>query len=108
MIQGSKRVGALQIRKKKELKLLLKEEMTNAITSDQATENPSPDQENKERPPKKAKSQLFSFMEDDDNAFNVTEKSIMDDEIDHYLKKPCRKIHVDLLRFWEENTENYP
>ena len=32
----------------------------------------------------------------------------MDDEIDLYLKEPCKKIHVDPLRFWEENTENYP
>ena len=43
----------------------------------QATENPFPDQENKEPPPKKAKSQLFSFMEDeDDDAVNVTVKLI--------------------------------
>ena len=62
--------------------------MTNAITSDQATENPSPDQENKEPPPKKAKSQLLSFMEDDDDTFNVTGKSIVDDEIHCYLKEP--------------------
>ena len=75
----------------------------------QATENPFPDQENKEPPSKKAKSQLFSFMEDeDDDAVNVTGKSILDDEIDCYLKKPSKKIHVDLLRFWEENTETYP
>ena len=75
----------------------------------QATENPFPDQENKEPPPKKAKSQLFSFMEDeDDEAVNVTGKSIVDDEIDCYLKEPCKKIHVDPLRFWEENTETYP
>ena len=32
----------------------------------------------------------------------------MNDEIDHYLKEPCKKIHVDPLRFWEENTETYP
>ena len=32
----------------------------------------------------------------------------MDDEIDHYLKEPCKKMHVDPLRFWEENTETYP
>ena len=32
----------------------------------------------------------------------------MDDEIDHYLKEPCKRIHVDPLRFWEENTETYP
>ena len=32
----------------------------------------------------------------------------MDDEIDHYLKEPCKKIHVDPLRFREENTETYP
>ena len=51
----------------------------------QATENPFPDQENKEPPSKKAKSQLFSFMEDeDDDAVNVTGKSIVDDEIDCY------------------------
>ena len=52
----------------------------------QATENPFPaDQENKGPPSKKAKSQLFSFMEDeDDDAVNVTRKSIMDDEIDCY------------------------
>ena len=48
-------------------------------------------------------------MEDeDDDAVNVTGKSIVDDEIDCYLKEPCKKIHVDLLRFWEENTETYP
>ena len=44
-------------------------------------------------------------MEDDDD---LTGKSIVDDEIDHYLKEPCKKIHVDPLRFWEENTETYP
>ena len=32
----------------------------------------------------------------------------MNDEIDRYLKEPCKKIHVDPLRFWEENTETYP
>ena len=32
----------------------------------------------------------------------------MDDEIDRYLKEPCKKIHVDPFRFWEENTETYP
>ena len=32
----------------------------------------------------------------------------MDDEIDRYLKVTCKKIHVDPLRFWEENTETYP
>ena len=54
--------------------------------------DPFPDQENKEPPPKKAKSQLFGFIEeDDDNAVNVTGKSIVDDEIDRYLKKPCKK-----------------
>ena len=88
--------------KEKKIKLLLKEEITNAVASDQATENPSLDHENKEPPPKKAKSQLFSFMEDeDDDAVNVTGKSIVDNEIDCYLKEPCKKIHVDPLRFWE-------
>ena len=75
----------------------------------QATENPFSDQENKEPPPKQAKSQLFSCMkDDDDNAVNLTGKSIVDDEIDCYLKEPCKKIHVELLRFWKENTETYP
>ena len=75
----------------------------------QATENPFPDIKKKEPPPKQAKSQLFSCMEDDDdNAVNLTGKSIVDDEIDRYLKEPCKKIHVDLLRFWKENTETYP
>ena len=46
--------------------------------------------------------------DDDDNAVNLTGKSIVDDEIDCYLKEPCKKIHVDLLRFWKENTETYP
>ena len=32
----------------------------------------------------------------------------MDDEIDCYLKKPSKKINVDPLRFWDENTETYP
>ena len=45
--------------------------------------------------------------DDDDNAVNLTGKSIVDVEIDHYLKEPCKKIHVDLLRFWEENNETY-
>ena len=42
---------------------------------------------------KKAKSQFFSFMEDeDDEVVNVTGKSIVDDEIDCYLKEPCKKV----------------
>ena len=49
MIQGSKRVGALQIRKKRSDKTLIKKKKTNAIASDQTTENPSPDQKNKEQ-----------------------------------------------------------
>ena len=41
-------------------------------------------------------------MEDeDDDAVNVTGKSIVDNEIDCYLKEPCKKIHVDPLCFWE-------
>ena len=35
-------------------------------------------------------------------------KCCMHDEIDRSLKEPCKKIHVDLFRFWEENTETYP
>ena len=81
--------------------------MTNAVASDQATENLFPHQENKEPLTKKAKSQLFSFMEDeDDEAVNVTGKSIVDDEIDSYLKEPCKKIHVDPLHFWKGNTDS--
>ena len=72
----------------------------------QATENPFPDQENKEPPPKKAKSQLFSFMKDeDDDAVNVTGKSIVDDEIDCYLKEPSKKIHVDPPRFGKKTLK---
>ena len=28
-------------------------------------------------------------------------------KFDRYLKKPCKKIHVDPLCLWEENTETY-
>ena len=79
MIQGSKRVGALQIRKKRSDKTLIKKKKTNAIASDQTTENPSPDQKNKEQHhQKRLKSQLFSF---NDSKFEQLNLNVLLDQM---------------------------
>ena len=63
MIQGSKNVGALQIIREKKDKTLRRNNKCCCFSP--LRTDPFPDQENKEPPPKKAKSQLFSFIEDD-------------------------------------------